>query len=128
MVSRWFAGRRIRSGLACALLTSGAALVSAGNSPAQEPAAPAQAPKTVLFVPDEDAKPDKPAASKEVKPDAAAAPAPASVVETGVGGSCFDWSKVPPVMKLQRPGNFIFPATGCGYYSLRDLIEGKERD
>jgi hypothetical protein len=126
MVSRWFTSRRACGRLASSLLASGVALVAAGNSRAQAPAAPTKAPGIVLFQPDEEVKPDKPAPLKEVRPDAA--PAPAPVADSCVDGSGFDWSKVPPVIKLQRAGNFYFPASGCGYYSLCDLIQGKERD
>lgn len=128
MVSRWLPRCRLRGGLAGALLTSGAALICAGDSFAQAPAAPAQPPGIVLFAPDEGGvKPDKAPAPLEVKSEPAPAAAPAPAAE-GCASSCIDWSKIPPVMKLPRPGNYGFPITGCGYYSLRDLIEGKERD
>ena len=32
------------------------------------------------------------------------------------------WSKVPPVTPLPRPGWFIIPPTGPGYYSLKDVV------
>ncbi len=50
--------------------------------------------------------------------DAAAAPA---------AESKFDWSKVPPVTPMPRPGSFIVPPSGAGYYSLWDLLTGNER-
>jgi len=50
--------------------------------------------------------------------DAAAVPAAESKV---------DWSKVPPVTPMPRPGSFIVPPSGAGYYSLWDLLTGNER-
>jgi hypothetical protein len=50
--------------------------------------------------------------------DAAAVPA---------AESKFDWSKVPPVTPMPRPGVSITPPSGPGYYSLWDLLTGKER-
>ncbi|MDP1558098.1 MAG: alginate export family protein [Nitrosomonas sp.] len=38
-----------------------------------------------------------------------------------------DWSKVPPVTPMPRPGMFVMPPPGPGYYSLWDQITGKER-
>jgi Alginate export len=37
------------------------------------------------------------------------------------------WSKVPPVRPVPRPGMFILPPTGPGYYSFRDFLEGDYR-
>lgn len=59
---------------------------------------------------------------------AAAAPVPASL--TACDGSCdgrFDFSKVPPVRPLPRPGLFVIWPTEPGYYSLRDALEGNFR-
>lgn len=41
--------------------------------------------------------------------------------------SKFDWSKVPPVTPMPRPGSFTVPPSGPGYYSLWDLLTGNER-
>ncbi len=41
---------------------------------------------------------------------------------------CFDWTKLPPVRPLPRPGFFTVPPTDCGYYSLSDLLNGKCSD
>lgn len=38
------------------------------------------------------------------------------------------WSKVPVLSPQPRPGSFLMPPTGCGYYTLRDRIEGNEKD
>lgn len=38
------------------------------------------------------------------------------------------WVKNPPVTPFPRVGNFYIPPTGCGYYSLRDLLLGNERE
>ncbi len=38
------------------------------------------------------------------------------------------WTKVPPVRPIQRPGWFIIPPAGPGYYSLRDLLEDNVRE
>src|SRR5689334_9420469 len=49
--------------------------------------------------------------------------------EAAVGGACdgsccggFDFSKVPPVRIIPRPGNFPILPSGPGYYSLLDVI------
>ena len=39
----------------------------------------------------------------------------------------FDWKKVPPVAASPRPGAFVIPPSGPGYYSVLDLITGNER-
>jgi hypothetical protein len=38
------------------------------------------------------------------------------------------WAKVPPVMPLPRPGWFLIPPSGPGYYSLKDLITDNYRE
>lgn len=38
-----------------------------------------------------------------------------------------DWSKVPPVLPFQRPGNFLIPPSGPGYYFLSDQLQGQQR-
>jgi hypothetical protein len=40
----------------------------------------------------------------------------------------FDWTKVPPVRPLPRPGAFLIPPTGPGYYSFLDVLQGDYRD
>ena len=52
---------------------------------------------------------------------------PKSTAATPVAESKFDWSKVPPVTPMPRPGLFIVPPSGPGYYSLWDLLTGNER-
>ncbi len=53
--------------------------------------------------------------------------APKNTAATPVVESKFDWSKVPPVTPMPRPGVFIVPPSGPGYYSLWDLLTGNER-
>src|SRR5262249_46388935 len=58
--------------------------------------------------------------------------APCAEGEDGKPGAPrgFDWTKVPPIEVMPRPGNFViypYPPTGPGYYSLRDLLEGNYR-
>jgi hypothetical protein len=38
------------------------------------------------------------------------------------------WSKVPPITPMQRPGWFLVPPSGPGYYSLKDWILDDYRD
>jgi hypothetical protein len=38
-----------------------------------------------------------------------------------------DWTKIPPLQPTPRPGLFLIPPGGPGYYSLRDVIEGNYR-
>ena len=43
-------------------------------------------------------------------------------------GDCVDWAKTPGSYRIfPRPGNFPVPPTGCGYYSLADQLQGKQR-
>ncbi|MEI8385938.1 MAG: alginate export family protein [Nitrosomonadaceae bacterium] len=55
----------------------------------------------------------------------AAPPKAAAAAPTAV--SAFDMSKVPLVTPMPRPGLFIVPPAGAGYYSLWDLVTGNER-
>jgi len=52
---------------------------------------------------------------------------PKSAAATPVTENKFDWSKVPPVTPMPRPGSFTVPPSGPGYYSLWDLLTGNER-
>jgi len=52
---------------------------------------------------------------------------PKSTAATPVVESKFDWSQVPPAAPMPRPGSFIVPPSGPGYYSLWDLLTGNER-
>ncbi|AEJ00597.1 hypothetical protein Nit79A3_0719 [Nitrosomonas sp. Is79A3] len=67
------------------------------------------------------------------------APAPANTnppatttaaAATGVSApsGAVDMSKVPPVTAPSRPGLFLLPPTGPGYFSLWDLITGNKRE
>lgn len=47
---------------------------------------------------------------------------------TKAAESKFDMSKVPPVTAASRPGLFLLPPTGPGYYSLWDMITGNKRE
>src|SRR5690348_10134854 len=38
------------------------------------------------------------------------------------------WRRVPPVQPFPRPGLFIVPPTGPGYYSLADWLTRNERE
>lgn len=51
-----------------------------------------------------------------------------SAAEACPDHGCFDWSKVPPVRIIPRGGNFAIPPSGCGYYSLRDVVFGESRE
>jgi hypothetical protein len=39
-----------------------------------------------------------------------------------------DWSKVPGICPMPRPGNFAIPPSGPGYYSMADWISGNRRE
>jgi hypothetical protein len=41
---------------------------------------------------------------------------------------CVDWSKIPSVRPLPRPGFFLIPPASPGYYSLRDMLECRWRE
>ena len=56
---------------------------------------------------------------------AAAAPKPPAPVSTS---STFDTTKIPVVSIPSRPGAFLLPPTGPGYYSLWDLATGNKRE
>ena len=61
----------------------------------------------------------------------AATPAPATATApaaTTAASGGFDKSKVPPVTAAPRPGLFLLPPTGPGYYSFWDLITGNKRE
>ena len=69
-----------------------------------------------------------PAASSAPAPaatGAAAAPKPPAPVSTS---STFDTTKIPVVSIPSRPGAFLLPPTGPGYYSLWDLATGNKRE
>ena len=63
-------------------------------------------------------------------PPATSAPAPASsaVASTAATSGEFDKSKVPPVSIPSRPGLFLLPPAGPGYYSLWDMITSNKRE
>lgn len=52
----------------------------------------------------------------------------AQVAAPKAAGSKFDMSKVPPVSVPSRPGLFLLPPAGSGYYSFWDLITGNKRE
>ena len=64
-------------------------------------------------------------------PDTAAT-APATEAAAPAGGDCraggVDWTKVPPVTPLPRPGWFPMWPTGPGYYSLKDVLTDTWRE
>lgn len=39
-----------------------------------------------------------------------------------------DWSKIPPVVPMHRPGSFFIPPTGPGFYSVWDCLTGNCRE
>ncbi len=105
--------------------------------------AAAQEPAVVVPVSD-----PPPAAASMIDPSAAAAApsptapsaAPSPTAPSAAGIPCpppcpspcdrcgFDFSKVPPVRPLPRPGMFPIPPSGPGYYSLLDLVTGQYRE
>ncbi|MBY0473982.1 MAG: alginate export family protein [Nitrosomonas sp.] len=52
----------------------------------------------------------------------------ASAAAPQAAASQFDMSKVPPISPAARPGLFMLPPTGPGYFSLWDLITGNKRE
>jgi hypothetical protein len=38
------------------------------------------------------------------------------------------WSKIPPLSPAPRPGWFLLPPSGCGYYTLLDYIKGNAQE
>ena len=69
----------------------------------------------------------KPALVTASVADDAKSAAPEAACSDG-GCGCFDWSKVPPVRIIPRTGNFAIPPSGCGYYSLHDVLFGEYRE
>jgi hypothetical protein len=57
----------------------------------------------------------------------APAAAPAAVNQS-TASVVFDRSKVPPVTPMPRPGLFMLPPTGPGYFSFWDLMTGKKSE
>ena len=57
----------------------------------------------------------------------AATPAAAPATTSAASGG-FDKSKVPPVTAASRPGLFMLPPTGPGYYSFWDMLTGNKRE
>lgn len=60
------------------------------------------------------------------------APAPAAAAPAAenkaASAATYDKSKVPPVSAPSRPGLFLLPPTGPGYYSLWDMVTGNKRE
>ncbi|MBX3616166.1 alginate export family protein [Nitrosomonas sp.] len=57
-----------------------------------------------------------------------AAPATSSTTAEKPADGAFDMSKVPPVTVPSRPGLFMLPPAGPGYYSLWDMATGNKRE
>ena len=54
--------------------------------------------------------------------------APAAPAATNTAPEKFNWGGVPPVTPMPRPGLFVIPPAGPGYFSLWDLISGNKRE
>jgi hypothetical protein len=89
---------------------------------------PAQVPTSDMR-PVQDAPPAPPAAESLPGPAALppAAADPSAPCCDGSGVADF-WKRVPPVRSVPRPGDFPILPSGCGYYSLVDLLLGRERE
>src|SRR5262249_37938273 len=64
------------------------------------------------------------------EPPAAEGPEAPSGDNPGDGDDCKPvpfWQRVPVVQPFPRPGWFILPPTGPGYYSLADVLHGEYR-
>ena len=72
------------------------------------------------------ANPTPPAPKATETPKTTEAPKTAEAPKAADGK--FDMSKVPPVTAASRPGLFLLPPTGPGYYSLLDLVTGNKRE
>ena len=51
---------------------------------------------------------------------------PVPAAPAGGDGYVPFWTKVPPVTPMPRPGTFVIPPGGPGYYSLLDVLRDKE--
>src|SRR6266852_2457229 len=111
-VTRW------AKGLAKTGLVAGLFLFASELSWGQEASPPKDGPPSVTTAP---AAPDAAATA----PSGDVAPAEGS---DGSSAPASPWAKVPPVTPLPRPGWFIIPPTGPGYYSLKDLILDNYRE
>ena len=68
-------------------------------------------------------------ASTASAPNTAAPAAPAATnAANNAEPEKFNWAGVPPVTPMPRPGLFVIPPTGPGYFSLWDLITGNKRE
>jgi hypothetical protein len=88
-----------------------------------------QAPDPLLTPPPPMPKTDQPAEPPPWLPPSAAPPAPEGAPCPSRPGDGDDWkSRVPPIHRTPPPGVFLVPPTGPGYYTLRDQLEGDERE
>lgn len=127
--------KTLRTWLRCAVSGLVAWTVSAGSSWAEPPGlkiAPAEPQTTPADVKGAPAKAGADAKAPGVvgfliDDDAKSAPpvAEAACPDAGCG---FDWSKVPPIRIIPRPGNFPIPPSGPGYYSLHDVVFDNYRE
>ena len=91
------------------------------NSAATPAMPPADSPVEVQA----QAKPGGAVAGKKDPPAAAPESSAPTVFQTCPG---FDWQKSPKPALIPRPGFFPMPPTGCGYYSLLDMVTGNFRE
>ncbi len=119
------AKRLLTAGLLAALCLRGPAAGRAQEVVRQPPAAP-----------DVRGEPEAPPAELPPAGDAGA-PAAGGESAQSIGGEPVGpapderlpwWRRVPPVQPFPRPGLFIVPPSGPGYYSLLDLLRGEERE
>jgi hypothetical protein len=77
-----------------------------------------------------DASVPPPAVVEPAPPTSAAPPAAAVIADAapcGEGGGP-DWTKIPPITPMPRPGAFIILPSGPGYYTGLDLLRGTPSD
>jgi hypothetical protein len=66
------------------------------------------------------------AAPAVAAPAPEAIPAPAAAPAPFLDTTCCetDWARVPSIQVIPRPGFFLVPPNGCGYYTLADQVHG----
>jgi hypothetical protein len=109
----------------CAGLIAWAGAALAGDAPTVRPPAAVPAATGTVVVQ------ESPAAAGPARTEAAGTPAtnlPAAGVACPADPCAFDWTKVPPVVKMPRVGNFAPVPTGPGYYSFADWVTGNYRE
>jgi Alginate export len=114
--------------LAARLFLTPGAVSAQGPAPAPLPAAADKDPKEA---PGKPLPPMEPSGKLLPPIGADSQPSPAAqapCATCGQASSGFDWSKVPQPQVIPRPGWFLLPPDGEGYYTALDMFRGEKKD